>query len=264
MRKTAKILVLADEPVKAFYEYYNEKTFEGIDLIISCGDLPARYLTFIADVFRGEVLYIPGNHDSSYLTKPPKGCVNIDGRIYIWRGLRILGLGGCYWYKPGPYQYQELEMNRRYLSLWYSFLKHRGIDILVTHAPAAGHNDGPDLPHKGFETFTAILDKYRPKYYFHGHVHMTYGDYPRLSMYGDTTVVNAYERYVVEVELLEDQKSKQHVRRRRFFSTRKSKALCEWSCRDHQHQEDLHPKDSSQKDHHQDIRENQESRKKKS
>ena len=106
-------------------------------------------------------------------------------------------------------------MNRRYLSLWYSFIRHRGIDILVTHAPAAGHNDGPDLPHKGFESFTAILDKYRPKYYFHGHVHLNYGNYPRLSTYKDTTVVNAFERYIVDVELPDEDERKSRKKRRK-------------------------------------------------
>ena len=37
-------------------------------------------------------------------------------------------------------------------------------------------------------------------YFFHGHVHMNYDrNQPRVSSYLDTTIINAYDRYIVEV-----------------------------------------------------------------
>ena len=45
-----KILVLSDEEYPAFYENYVPGRLAGYDLIISCGDLNAKYLSFI--VFR--------------------------------------------------------------------------------------------------------------------------------------------------------------------------------------------------------------------
>lgn len=83
--KTAKILVLSDEPVKALWDFYSPERLEGIDLIISCGDLPPDYLSFLATMFNGDVLYVQGNHDGKYLRKPPEGCINIDQKIYKWR-----------------------------------------------------------------------------------------------------------------------------------------------------------------------------------
>ncbi len=200
--KYARILVIADETVPAFMDYYNPDVFKNIDLIISCGDLPARYLSFIATVFHGDVLYVPGNHDNGYEENPPFGCVNIDGKIYNWRGLRIMGLGGSMRYKDGPYQYTEKEMKRRYRKMAFQLWKNKGIDILVTHAPARHFHDGDDPCHQGFYTFIEILRKYQPKYFIHGHVHMTYGNYPRLSTFEENTmVINAYERFVIEVPL---------------------------------------------------------------
>ncbi len=38
-----KILVLSDCESKKLYDYYKPEYLEGIDLIISCGDLPAGY-----------------------------------------------------------------------------------------------------------------------------------------------------------------------------------------------------------------------------
>lgn len=200
---TARILVLADEVNPALYDYFEPGRLKGIDLIISCGDLPADYLSFLVTVSDADLLYVPGNHDDSYEYKPPEGCICIDSEVYNWRGLTILGLGGSMRYKPGPCQYTQKEMGRRAASMWFKLLKAGKLDILVTHAPAQGINDGPDLAHSGFKAFTDILSRYHPACFVHGHVHMNYGNYPRISNYQDTTVVNAFGSYVLEVELPE-------------------------------------------------------------
>ena len=78
-------------------------------------------------------------------------------------------------------------------------VKHKGFDILVTHAPAFGINDGQDLPHMGFKVFKQLMEKYRPKYFIHGHVHMNYGrQHVRCDRYLDTQILNSYERYLFD------------------------------------------------------------------
>ena len=42
-----KILVVADEESTYLWDYYDEKLFKDIDLIISAGDLKAKYLSFL-------------------------------------------------------------------------------------------------------------------------------------------------------------------------------------------------------------------------
>ena len=42
-----KILVLADKESPYLWDYFEKSKFEGIDLIISCGDLAADYLSFL-------------------------------------------------------------------------------------------------------------------------------------------------------------------------------------------------------------------------
>ena len=80
--------------------------------------------------------------------------------------------------------------------LWF----HRGFDILVTHSPARGFHDGTDLCHQGFQVFLTLIDKYHPKYFVHGHVHLSYGrQFQREDMIGDTKVINAYEKYIIEI-----------------------------------------------------------------
>ena len=120
--------------------------------------------------------------------------------MYNYNGIRFMGLGGCNRYKPGKNQFSEKEMKKRYKKMKGQLFWNKGIDVLVTHAPAAGIHDDCDECHKGFEVFNEIIEKYKPKYFVHGHVHMNYGrKFPREDMVGETRVVNAYQRYVIEI-----------------------------------------------------------------
>jgi Icc-related predicted phosphoesterase len=195
-----KILTISDEECDALWDYYVPGRPKEYDLIISCGDLKAKYLSFLATMARCPVLYVHGNHDTHYLQEPPEGCDCIDDRLVIYNGVRILGLGGCRKYHPGPFQYTERQMRRRIARLRWTIRRAGGVDIVVTHAPAEGLGDGDDPAHWGFAALREFLDKYSPKYMFHGHVHMRYGmDKVRQQSYNGTTIVNATERYVVEV-----------------------------------------------------------------
>lgn len=195
-----KILFLADEEAKIYWDYFKKENFPQVDLIVSCGDLKAEYLSFLATMVPVPVLYVHGNHDAKYDKKPPEGCICIDDVIYEFEGVRLLGLGGSQRYKPGPYQYTEQEMAKRVRRLFWKLRRRSGFDILVTHAPARGMHDGEDLCHMGFEVFNRLIEKYRPKYFVHGHVHLNYGrQFLREDRLGDTRVVNAFEKYIVEL-----------------------------------------------------------------
>lgn len=195
-----KILVLADEESKYLWDYYEDGRFDGIDLVISCGDLKPHYLSFIATYTKAPVLYIHGNHDECYSQTPPEGCICIDNKIYVHQGVRILGLGGSMQYNYGKRQYTERQMKRRVYRLIPKILFHRGFDILVTHAPAYQFNDGEDLPHRGFKIFRKLLDTCHPKYFLHGHMHLNYNHrLPRECQYNEhTTVINGYEKHIFE------------------------------------------------------------------
>ena len=195
-----KILVLSDEECSALWDYYTPGKLNGIDLIISCGDLNASYLSFLVTVARCPLLYVAGNHDVRYAINPPEGCDPIDDHFVVYNGIRILGLGGCRKYHPGPHQYTEREMRRRIRKLRFQLWRHGGVDIVVTHAAPAGLGDADDPAHWGFQALTDLIEKYHPQYLVHGHVHMSYGqNVPREIEHQGTKVVNAYERYNIEV-----------------------------------------------------------------
>lgn len=195
-----KILTISDEECKALWDYYQPGRLSEYDLIISAGDLKAGYLSFLVTMARCPVLYVHGNHDGGYATRPPEGCDCIDDHFVVYNGLRILGLGGCRKYHPGPHQYTEKQMRARIRRLKWLLWLQGGVDIVVTHAPPEGLGDSDDPAHWGFAALRELLDDYQPKYLIHGHVHMSYDHrIPREMEYNGTKIINAYERYVLEV-----------------------------------------------------------------
>ncbi len=196
-----KILIISDVPDKGYWDFYEDGKLEDFDLIMSCGDLPSVYLQFIVTFAKCPVIYVRGNHDDHYDNQPPDGCLCIEDTIYVHDGIRILGLGGSYRYKPGKNQYTEREMSRRIRKMRYKLWRNRGFDILLTHNAIGGFDDDEDLPHRGFECFKGLLEKYSPKYMIHGHVHLNYGrKHKRITSYKNTTVINGYKSYILEYD----------------------------------------------------------------
>ncbi|HIR06458.1 MAG TPA: metallophosphoesterase family protein [Candidatus Copromonas faecavium] len=195
-----KILAVSDIESKALWDYFDKSRLEGIDVIVSCGDLKAEYLSFLATFFYGPVLYVHGNHDESYEKKPPEGCICIEDQVFVHQGVRFLGLGGSMRYKPGPFQYTDRQMSLRAVRLWPKIAAHHGFDVLVTHAPAFGQGDAPTPAHQGFKSFLSLMDRYSPRVHLHGHVHLNYDPLSgRVRRYQETTIINAYEKYVFEL-----------------------------------------------------------------
>ena len=195
-----KILCIADEELTMFYDSYVPGRLKEYDLILSAGDLKAAYLSFIVTMARAPVMYVHGNHDTGYAANEPEGCDSIDGKIVEYRGLRILGLGGCLWYRPGSHQYTESEMKKRIRKLRWEIARYGGVDIVVTHAPPKGVGDADDLAHRGFECFLDLIDTYKPRCLLHGHVHLSYGqDRTREREYHGTRVINVSEKYILDI-----------------------------------------------------------------
>ncbi len=196
-----KILVISDEECPGLWNECAKNRLREFDLIISCGDLRADYLSFLVSLARCPVLYVHGNHDTGYDRHPPEGCDCIDGKLVEYNGVRILGLGGCRRYHPGAHQYSDKEMARRIRKLRFPLWRSHGVDILVTHAPARGRGDSEDPAHLGFDALVDFLDRYKPSVMLHGHVHLRYGiNRPRELRHGQTRIINASERYVLEIE----------------------------------------------------------------
>lgn len=196
-----KILTVADRVTPALLEsVHGGPCFTDIDLIVSCGDLPPEYLTSLRARFDQPLFYILGNHDLRYHTSPPKGCQCIDRHLVSSHGLRILGFSGSRWYNGNINQYTEKEMTgfirRLRLRLWLS----GGVDMVVTHAPPRHIHDAEDRCHKGFKSFRSLIDRYRPLYFIHGHIHTLFAsEAERITTLNETRIINSYGYYILEV-----------------------------------------------------------------
>lgn len=195
------ILVVADHIDPLLYDYYRPERFPAIDVILSCGDLKQWYLSYLMSTFNAPLYYVRGNHDISYETRPPDGGENIHGRIIRFQGIRIMGLEGSRVYTRQAVQHSEREMYFTYLKMKFSLWRYGGVDIVISHAPPLGIHDQKDPCHTGFATFNKIIERYQPRYFFHGHTHLTYGrQRKRVTALGNTHVINSYGFYLLDYE----------------------------------------------------------------
>lgn len=151
-----KILLVADYELRELWDYWDtagKKRTEGVELILSAGDIKPEYLEFLVTMLNVPCLYVRGNHDGMYDEKPPMGCIDIDGKVFElkvpvassgqedcesdsgkegngdaagqtqasdpgsdgsdYRTIRIAGLGGSMRYHKGGDMYTEREMRNR-------------------------------------------------------------------------------------------------------------------------------------------------------
>ena len=196
-----KILAVADEECLSLWDYYRPGCLADYELILSSGDLNAKYLSFLVTMARCPVMYVHGNHDHGYDTEPPEGCDSIDGKLVVYKGIRILGLGGCLRYSRGSHQYSERQMQQRIRKLKRAIRLVGGVDIVLTHAAPLGVGDWDDRSHQGFASFLALIDSYHPHYILHGHVHLNYGqNICRVQEYAGTKVINCCQKYELEYD----------------------------------------------------------------
>lgn len=196
-----RILAISDEPSQKLWGSRCREALEGVDLILSAGDLPPSYLSFLTCFTSAPVIYVHGNHDDIYEKKPPEGCLCADGKILLIGGVRILGLGGSFRYRPDCVNmYTEPEMQSRILNLRRKLRATGGFDILLTHAPIRGVGDEDHPSHRGFECFGPLLDRYRPAVMVHGHMHQAYtAFFQREHTYNGVPVINASTEYAFDL-----------------------------------------------------------------
>ena len=136
----------------------------------------------------------------------PTGAIHIGTRARREKSVLIAGLGGSLWYNGGENQFREFQIALRILRLFPRLLYNRlrfgrYLDILLTHAPPFGIHDKEDRCHRGFKVFLWFMRVLRPKYLVHGHIHLYSASELRISRYQQTTVVNAYDHVVIDMEV---------------------------------------------------------------
>ena len=193
-----RLLAVSDEVES---QLLDERTVEAqgrVDLVIGCGDLPADYLDALATLYAAPLVFVRGNHDPPGRQGDYPQEAEIDGRVVKERGLLIAGLEGSIRYSDGAHQYTERQMMAKVralrLRLW---LRHP--DILITHGPPAGVNEGTDAPHRGLVAVRRAVEWMRPRLLLHGHVHPYGREIIREGRLGETRVINVVGHRLIEL-----------------------------------------------------------------
>ena len=196
---TLRVMLVSDQESEYLWDYFDRTALEGVELIISCGDLKPEYLSFLVTMLPVPLYYVRGNHDKCYDTTPPDGCVDLEEEgVVVFRGVRFAGFGGCKAGFEKPLHYSEDTMRKHIRKRANKFALHGSFDVLVTAARGLG--DAEDTFHQGFECFRELLDKYHPSYHFHGHQHLSYNfRAQRTHQYGDTTIINGFNYHIVDI-----------------------------------------------------------------
>ncbi len=195
-----RILTVSDSVSPGLLSLAESREFRKVDLLVSCGDLPPEYLSTLRHRFDAPLVYVLGNHDIRYKESPPVGCMCIDRRTIQCNSLRVVGFSGSRWYNGGANQYSEREMALAVAKMRFTLWRKGVPDLIITHAPPRHIHDREDPCHKGFRSFVRLIERYRPRYFLHGHIHRCFeDDSERITRRGVTNVVNSYGFYFFEM-----------------------------------------------------------------
>ena len=210
-----RALAVSDQIDPRIHSSSLKERMPGVQIVFGCGDIPARYLEFLADALDRPVYFVLGNHLEE-LTRlgergkhyEPMGCVDLGGKVVrdSFTGLILAGLPGSPKYcDVGTEQYSEGEIFWKIARmtprlLWNRLRYGRALDVLITHSPPRDVNDRPDPAHRGFKVIRRFLGWFKPAYQLHGHVHLYDRSQAFSTHCGDTSVINVYPYQVVDLE----------------------------------------------------------------
>lgn len=230
-----KILCVSDYVDPLVYNQNVKEIFPDIDAIICAGDLPMDYIDFIVSVFNKPTYFIFGNHnlkdfgfyhkidspqgEQQYMERKHHGSgakymgfkTSVENIFTIKdsvtgkeRPLLMAGVSGSLKYNNGLCQYSDFEMKLKLIKMIPKLLKNKKkygtyLDIFLTHATPRHIHDHEDPCHKGFECFNWFIEKFKPTYMIHGHIHLYDMREERIGVYNNTTVINAYAHHILEI-----------------------------------------------------------------
>ncbi len=208
---TFKALTLSDIVLDWVYSPHLRNRVPGLDLVIGCGDLPYYYLEYVISMLDISLFFVRGNHarvveyGEAGPRSAPHGAIDLHRQVVNYRGLLLAGVEGSLRYRDGSFQYTQNEMWMNVLSLAPGLIQNRlrhgrFLDVFVSHASPWGIHDQPDLPHQGIKAFNWLIKVFKPRYHFHGHIHIYHPDTVTETKVGNTQVVNTYGYRVTDLE----------------------------------------------------------------
>lgn len=196
-----RLLAVSDEADRTLWHHLDRTALEPLDLLVSCGDLPPDYLSYLEGSLRVPFVYVKGNHDlnEAWRQQAARLLPGRRGRTELVdaAGLTVALLG---WPGSTKARTSGLAMSAwgDAFGLWLASLRHRRPAIVVSHVAPHDAGDTPDVYHRGFRAYRWLAERLRPILWLHGHT--TPASAPqRVTRVGPTTCVNVTGAYVIEL-----------------------------------------------------------------
>ena len=211
-----KVLAVTDEVDPRIYSTSLRQRMGDVDLVISCGDVPASYLEYLTDALHRDVYYVLGNHAEELVRegqrgepRHPLGGTDVGFKVVTDKrtGVIFAGLPGSPRYSENdPVQFTETQMKLRILRmmpklLWNRFRHGRAMDVLITHSPPRDVGDREDPAHRGFEAIRKLIQWAQPRYHLHGHVHLYDRSESHINRLHSTEVINVYPYQRLDLQI---------------------------------------------------------------
>jgi Icc-related predicted phosphoesterase len=209
-----KFLCVANQIDSYVFSKLIKERFPDVDAILAAGDIPLEYIDYLGAALEKPVFYIQGDHHFySETGQAPKATpadfVSLKARIGQ-NTVLIAGASGSCRHNENPLQYSkstkytDKQMFFRLLALVPSLMLNklksgRYLDIFLTHVPPFGINDFNEPAFKSFACYRWFIERFKPKFLVHGHIHMYDSKDPRVTEYKNTSVVNACGHHVIEL-----------------------------------------------------------------
>jgi hypothetical protein len=198
-----RLLAVSDEIDPSLWDHLDREALGPLDLLVSSGDLPPHYLSYLEGSLRVPFVFVTGNHDLE------TAWAHEADRLLPWRknGARLTeaaGLSIALFDWPGTDKIRTRSQDwitwRQALGLWLAvLLGARRPDIVVSHVAPDQLLDPRDLYHRSFPAYRWLARRLRPALWLHGHT--TPASVPeRVTHLGPTTSVNVTGAYLVELE----------------------------------------------------------------
>lgn len=212
-KQPVNVLSISDVIVPSIYAPGLRERYPHVDFVLACGDLPYYYQEFIISSLDVPLFFVRGNHDPEIEygeggnRTHPHGGIDLHRRVLDYRGVLLAGVEGSERYKPqGRYQYTQAEMWGHVWALtpllMYNRLRTgRYLDVFISHAPPWGIHDKDDRVHRGIKAFRWLLSVFKPRYHFHGHIHVYSPNTVTKTRFEGTWVINTYGYRETRLEL---------------------------------------------------------------
>jgi Icc-related predicted phosphoesterase len=196
-----RLLAVSDETDSSLWEHLDRNALGPLDMLVSCGDLPPDYLSYLEGVLRVPFVFVRGNHDldeawrheaARLLPAPHRE------RLLDVAGLDVVALD---W--PGLDKERTAAQDR---GVWGEVLgirlgaalRRRHPLIVASHVAPHDAGDSRDAYHRGFRGYRWLAEHLHPALWLHGHT--TPASVPeRVTHIGSTTCVNVTGAYLIEL-----------------------------------------------------------------